>query len=370
MKIICSFNKTGIEAEQWRRELLAASDASHQFVPFDHTPYLDPGCYLDAWSLDRLYRQRAPQLSRLYRDLTDVVQQSGADALLVNHCPPYHPDFLRNLNIYRVLYSSDDPDSTYRRNIPYLHAYHHVLFLDPAYSADLTMREKMAYCGMVNADWCPMGVMDFEMNPGADADALVSRSRDVDVVYVGNFFRQKLEMIARVKRALGRRVAIHGMFRAKHNLYFMARHGYPSWVRPISFAQRTSLYQRAKIGFNIHWDEYGLGNQRLYLLPANGVMQISDCADSIGQIFEVGLEVETYRNVDELIGKIEHYLANDARRREIARAGYLRTVRDYRFRTVMHYAASLIARGMMRIGWSRDTPHARVPGDRAEQRVQ
>src|SRR5262249_50184457 len=161
-----------------------------------------------------------------------------------------------------------------------------------------------------------MGVMDFEMRPDVAEDELVSQDRDIDVVYVGNFFRQKLALIARVKKALGQRARIHGMFRTKHNLYFIARHGYPSWVRAISFAERTRIYQRAKIGFNIHWDEYGLGNQRLYLLPANGVMQISDCADSVGEIFEVGREVETYRSADELIAKIELYLREDGKRRE------------------------------------------------------
>ena len=45
--------------------------------------------------------------------------------------------------------------------------------------------------------------------------------------------------------------------------------------------ERVELYQRSRIGFNVHWNEYGLGNQRLYHLPANGVMQICDCADSL-----------------------------------------------------------------------------------------
>jgi spore maturation protein CgeB len=351
MRILWSFNKTGFEAEQWRAELVAASDSDHDFVPFDHTTYLDPSRYLDAWSLDRLYRNRDAGLLRLYRDLEETIRRSRSDALVVNHCPPYHPDFLRTLGIYRVLYSSDDPDSTYKRNIPYLHAYHHVLFADPAYSAEMTMQQKMRYCGMANADWCPLGVMDFEMNPAIDEATLFSQKRDIDVIYVGSFFRQKLDLLARVKKAFGRRAVIHGLFKAKHNLYFIVRHGYPGWVQPISFAERTRLYQRAKVGFNVHWNEFGLGNQRLYFLPANGVMQISDCADSIGEVFKVGEEVDTYRNPDELIAKLEYYLEKQDARDRIARAAYRRTMHEYRFRSIVHRAAGLIAGGMERIGW-------------------
>lgn len=356
MNIVCSFNKTGLEAEQWTQELISASNGQHAFVPFDHTPYLDPLCYLDAWGLDRLYRRREPALLRLYGDLERTIRERNADALIVNNCPPYHPDFLRRLGVYKVLYSSDDPDSTYKRNIPYLHAYQHVFFVDPAYSAELSMKEKMTYCGMVNADWCPIGVMDFEMNVDEDERTLISKTRDIDVVYVGGFFRQKLDVLARVKKAFGSRAVIRGLFRAKHNLYFIARYGYPSWVRPISFAERTELYQRAKIGFNIHWDEYGLGNQRLYLLPANGVMQISDCPDAMPEIFDVESEIVTYRHADELIEKIDFYLKHDDQRREIARNGYRRVMRDYRFRTIMHRAAALIEDGMARIAWKHSPP--------------
>jgi spore maturation protein CgeB len=352
MRIVCSFNKLGIEAQYWKREIEAASDAEHTFIPFDHTPYLNPYRYLEAWQLDRLYRSGSSELRSMYRDLRAVVRDMGADALIVNNCPPYHPEFLKDLNVYRVLNSSDDPDSTYRRNIPYLHAYHHVLFADPVYSADLDMQQKMRYCGMANADWCPLGVMDFEMDANATEDSLARQDRDIEVVYVGSFFRQKLPLIAEVKRAMGRRVRIYGWYKPKHMAYFIARHGYPGWIRSVSFDERRSLYQRARIGFNIHWNEYGLGNQRLYHLPANGVMQISDCAEHLHRVFEVGREIEAYRNVDELIDKLRFYLARPEERERIALAGFRRTMKEYRFGPLLRRAADLIGDGMRRVGWT------------------
>jgi spore maturation protein CgeB len=124
-------------------------------------------------------------------------------------------------------------------------------------------------------------------------------------------------------------------------------------VRPVSFSDRTSLYSRAKIGFNIHWDEFGLGNQRLYMLPANGVMQISDCEDHLHRVFEVGREIEGYRTSDELLDKLSFYLAHPDKREAIARAGYRRVMRDYRFTPILGHVAELIRSGMQRIGWRR-----------------
>ncbi len=267
--------------------------------------------------------------------------------------PPYHPEFLRTIPAYRVLYSGDDPDSTYRRNIPYLHAYHHVFFADPVYSPDLDMEAKMRSCGMVNADWLPLGVFDFEFVGTATDGNGTPKGRDLDVIYVGGIFPQKLDLLAKLRREIGRRFKMRGLFRIKHNVYFVVRFGYRGWVRPVSYPGRVSLYQRSKIGVNIHWNDFGLGNQRLYHLPANGVLQISDCAPFLGRVFEVGREVVPYGNAGELIERIRYYLSREEERRTIAQRGYERTMRDYRFREVTLRAGRLIAEGMRRIDWKR-----------------
>jgi spore maturation protein CgeB len=142
MKIIYSFNKVGVEARQWTDEILASSGDGFEFIPFNHGEFLNPSEYLEAWQLDRLYRSRNYGLTRMYSAFNALVEQRGAAAVVVNNCPPFHPEFLREHNLYKVLYSSDDPDATYRRNIPYLHAYDHVMYLDPAHSAEIDMKEK------------------------------------------------------------------------------------------------------------------------------------------------------------------------------------------------------------------------------------
>jgi len=353
MRILYSFNKKGYEAECWMREIAAASSAAAAFVPFNHSQYLDPQRITDAVKLDRLHRDRDPGLLALYRALEERIRAERIDVLLVANCPPYHPDFLRNVGVYKVLFSADDPEATYRINIPYLHAYHHVFFVDPAYSADLDMTEKMGYAGMVNADWVPISVFDFECDAARSEPEVLTQPRDIDVVYVGSFWRQKVDALMRVSHALGRRFRLHGYFRLRHNLYLNVVHRYGGWVSPLSFQDRVAIYQRSKIGFNVHWNEFGLGNQRLYHLPANGVMQVSDCAAHLDRIFAVNREVVGYRGTDDLIDRLRYYLDHDQDRREIAAAGYRRVMKDYRFATVCRRAVELIRAGMERIGWSK-----------------
>jgi spore maturation protein CgeB len=346
VKIIYSHNKSGFEGQQWAAQLAAISTPDLTIIPFDHSGYFPLSHLYEASGLDRLYRARDARLMRLQEELTSLIASSGADALFVTNYPPYHPDFLLKLPVYRALYSTDDPDATYRRTIPYLHAYHHVFFCDPAYSADFSMQEKMHSIGIQNADFLPLGVLDYEFDPAKSEADLFAQERDIDIVYVGACFLQKLPVLATVQRAFGRRFVMRGYFSAKQNLYYNVRHRAASWVRPVSHVGRVSLYQRAKIGFNIHWDDYGLGNQRLYHLPANGAMQISDCAADVGRIFKVGDEVIAYRTTDELVDLLRTYLSNDAERIRIARNGWRRVMNEYRIAHVTRVAAARMAEAM------------------------
>lgn len=352
MKIIYSFNKAGIEAECWEREIRSASDENFTFIPFNHDRYLNPNLYSDAVKLDVLYQSRHPGLLRMYSEFESCIREYKADAIIVTNCPPYHPDYLRKLPTYKVLYSGDDPGATYMRNIPYLHAYDHVFFMAPGYSPDMDLEEKMRYCGMVNADWLPIAMFDFEFDAAQTESTILGHERDIDVIYIGSFFRQKLDVLARVKKAFGSRARIHGFFRIKHNVYFVVKHGYPGWVTPVSFEERVRLYQRAKIGFNIHWNEYGLGNQRLFHLPANGVMQICDCPDYLDRVFKLGDEVVAYSNTGDLIDKLRFYLSHEPERKRVALNSFKRVMDDYRFRTITRRGAELIQRGMQRLSWS------------------
>lgn len=352
LTVVYSFNKKGFEADYWLREIAGASDAECRFIPFNHDPYLAPESYLRGQLLDNLYYARHRGLLRMYADLEETVRRHGADAVLVDTCPPYHPDYLRTLPIYKVLRIADGPLSAYDRDFAYLHAYQQILYHSPAYSPEMGMAEKLRYCGATNIDFWPMALFDAAFDPSKDEDALLAQPRDIDIVFIGALHVNKMPLLAKVKKAFGRRCRLHGLTTVKRNLYFNAKYGCPGWVRPVAFEQFVRLYQRTKIGFSVHnRGKYTVGSYRLFDLPGNGVMQISDGDEYLEAFFRVGEEVVGYKDADDLVDKLRYYLTHEAERRAIALAGYRRVMRDHRFVQRMRQAGELIRRGMERTGW-------------------
>jgi spore maturation protein CgeB len=347
LTILYSYNKRGFEADYWFRELRAASDERYTFIPFNHDPYLNVARYSRAQLLDNLWYDRNPALLRMYADVTAVIAETGAQVLLVDNSAPYHPEFLRTLPIYKVLRTTDGPLVAYDRDFPYVHAYDHVLYHSPAYSRDLDMRAKLLYVGARRVDFWPLAVFDALFDHSQTEESLFGRERDVDLVFVGSMFRNKLPLLAKVKKAFGRRFRLHGRGSWKMKLYWNVKFGFPGWIRTIRFDEFVPLYHRTKIGINVHnRGDYTVGGYRLFELPANGVMQISDGGEYLSSFFDVGTEIVGYRNADDLIDKIRYYLAHDDERLRIARNGYRRVMRDHRMPERMREAGVLIERGM------------------------
>ena len=347
MNILYSFNKSGFEASYWSREIAGASNAKLTFIPFNHGSYLNPFKYIRAQLLDNLYFVGDSRLMRMYGDFERMIEQTNADAVVVDNCHPYHPDYLRNLPIYKVLRTSDGPIGAYDRDFAYVHAYDHVLYHSPAYSRDMTMAEKLQHCGAKRADFWPLASFDALCDPCESEHTIMQKDRDVDIVFVGALHVNKMPLIAKVKRTFRGRCHIYGRAPAKKNLYFNLKHGFPGWIRELDFESYVPLYQRAKIGFNVHnRGKFTVGGYRLFDLPANGVMQISDGGEHLGSFYEVGKEIESYETAEELISKIDYYLGHEDERKEIAIRGFRRTMKDHRIKHRLIQLGTLIKDGI------------------------
>ncbi len=347
MNIVYSFNKKGYEARYWESEIRAASGGRFTFIPFNHDPYLDTAKYARAQLLDNLYYQRHGALMALYDDFEGVLREFRADAIVVDNCPPYHPDYLRRINVYKVLRIADGPISAYDRDFAYLHAYDHVLYHSPAYSRDMGMAEKLRYCGARNIDFWPLALFDACFDTTKTPETLFGHERDIDIIFIGTQHLDKLPLLAAIKRAFGRRFKLYGVTSVKKNVYFNLRYKAGTWVRSVPFEKYVPLYQRAKIGINIHnRGKYTVGSYRLFELPGNGVMQISDGGEYLSDFFEIGTEIVAYEAADELIDKLHYYLVHEEERQAIALRGYQRVMMEHRFAHRMRQLGELIERGM------------------------
>ena len=96
--------------------------------------------------------------------------------------------------------------------------------------------------------------------------------------------------------------------------------------RPVWGKELHHLLRQSKIVLNItRTDFYGAEtgiNLRIFEALAAGCFLLTDYCDELGELFQLGVEIETFRSSKELIEKTEFFLANDSARIGIARNGH------------------------------------------------
>ncbi|HEX7156002.1 MAG TPA: glycosyltransferase [Burkholderiaceae bacterium] len=290
--------------------------------------------FAGAPGVDRLYRERDPAYMRMVGDFIDRFRDF--DLIVVLHYNFIHPEIWRRefKRPVKVLGFTDDPYSTYARGLPYLWAFDGAFFISPSYIDDMRFEDAFARWGKP-AIWWPL-VTTPTTRPQL-ADEAFFRKRDVDLVYVGNPHPLKVDRLARLKRHFGARVRIHGRWRFGGWVGFLrvltGKPIYPYRVTSLTAAERTSLYWRSKIAFNMHVSEprSETGNMRMYEAPAHGMMMVCDKggADGHARIFRPDEEAVYYDSLDDAIERIDYYLRHDDERVSIARRGFARYWADY-----------------------------------------
>ena len=97
------------------------------------------------------------------------------------------------------------------------------------------------------------------------------------------------------------------------------------------------MYQtlrRSRITLNSHIDMAGreAGNVRLFEATGVGAFLLTDFKDNLHTLFDLEHEVAAWRSIDECVANIARYLADDAAREEIAKAGQTRTLGTHTYR--------------------------------------
>lgn len=345
MKRVCMFNFPPVE-----------NFHGYRIETFDPLAYFPPGSRwslsdlilwglngydkrraLTAWAagVDRLYRERDSNYMRMAGDFIDRFRDF--DVIVMSTYNFIHPELLaRELEKpVKVLGFIDDPLSTYLRGISYLWAFDGAFFISPSYIDNQLFDAAIKRWGDKPATWWPL--VPFPYQRPEHSDEGFFRDRDVDIVYVGNYNSSKVDRLIALKRHFGSRLRVHGRWPLRGYLGYvrglLGKPVYPHRVASLAPEERTKLYWRTKIGFNMHVSDrpYESGNMRTYEIPAHGMMMICDkgAAEGHARIFVPDREAVYYDDLRECIELIEYYLAHDDERIRIAKAGFERYWREY-----------------------------------------
>ncbi|MCK4735931.1 MAG: glycosyltransferase, partial [Methanophagales archaeon] len=315
MKILYSWGHGNKREKSFiEEELKRWINAGYEITPLNDREELG---IMNPWApdeLDRLYRNKDERLIKLYNKVRMLAKTH--DIFIVNFGNVYHPEFVKSLkdtSIYSVITSGDDPESSDWCSKPYVYAFDHAFAFGVNFDKDTKITEKFLEWGAKRADWWSYGAREDMYDPSLAEDDIYNNDRDIDLIFVGSPWL-KLERLARIKRAFpqmkiyGQRYwktivgsgidALRGGNSPKEA--FKAVFAGLWRVKELPMDELVPLYLRCKIGINIHLS-YGPSNRRIYQLPANGVMQICDCPEGLGQVYEIGKEVITYHSIEEAI---------------------------------------------------------------------
>ena len=166
-------------------------------------------------------------------------------------------------------------------------------------------------------------------------DLLGPVEKDVDVSFVGGISRhhgKALPMLEHLANQTPIQFFGYGASGLPSSSPIKARHRGEVWGLDMYKALARS---RVTLNRHINVAENNANNMRLYEATGVGTLLITDAKDNLGELFEVGKEVVAYRNQDEAVELIAHYLKYPDEARAIAVAGQQRTLREHTYQVRM-----------------------------------
>ena len=93
------------------------------------------------------------------------------------------------------------------------------------------------------------------------------------------------------------------------------------------------IIQRSVVTFNIHESllKGYVGNMRMFEASGVGTMILNDEGINLSELFVPGKEIETYKNMKEVVEKANYYVNNPEKAIEIGKNAQARTVKDYNY---------------------------------------
>jgi len=112
--------------------------------------------------------------------------------------------------------------------------------------------------------------------------------------------------------------ALDRLFKEFPNFYHGSRH--PGFPDKNLFEDAAKKFSMSKIVFNISIKDDI--NMRCFETMSTGSFLLTNWIPTLGELFEDGKHLVTYKTLDEMVEKAKYYLEHDEEREKIAKAGY------------------------------------------------
>lgn len=304
MKILLAHQVFSPAAERCYANVAAAAAGIADVRRFCLT--LDPpGPRLTWLQLDDLWRRRDPRLLAMYERLRQAADD--CDVLLNYNGANLHPELLKYLPTFNVYCCFDDPEASAGLSAPVASAF------DAAFYGNIASRFQYERFGPPGrCAFLPIFFDPTLVPPRQQRHQLLAAPRHTPISLVCEYTPWRAARLDALVAAFPQARCFGS--------------GWPAGR--LSDSDLVALYRDTRVGWNIH-NSTGPVNQRTFMLPAFGVLQICDNKTGLGQLFELGREAIGFDTISQAIDATRYYLAHDDERRRIAAAGLDRFWRDY-----------------------------------------
>lgn len=150
--------------------------------------------------------------------------------------------------------------------------------------------------------------------------------RDVDISFVGSLSPEhggRIRLLEAIARRLPLKIWGNSIKMLPPGSPLRACYQGEAWGR-----EMYEVMRRSRITLNNHLDLAGdwANNMRLYEATGMGTMLLTDAKRNLREIFVPGVEVVTYRDVEDCVAQARHYLDDEPARAAIAAAGQRKAI--------------------------------------------
>lgn len=265
----------------------------------------------DARTHEILYNSQNSHYRTIQEKIVKIANQY--DIFVSLAYPIVHPLYLQQIKSYKVLGLIDDPYTLLARTLPFFKFYDHLVHVTKSTEFCVDYGQWIQDNLNIKASWFPLityNIKKLEKTlPG------VSPKRNDQLLYVGSYYRQKLDLLSKLNSELGPNFRLYGKWpmRGYSSVAANILFGLNLPFRVATINQYNKLIQMKACGLalNFHFDKFVSGNMRTFELAATATPQLAllDANHKMKEILD-DTECIYAESEDELVELSKYYLQN------------------------------------------------------------